>query len=415
MIVCVYDSKAAKFTTLGLGTITPSQCEITEELNGRYELELIHPYDDRGKYDLLQKDRIIGVDTPRGRQHFRIYKITGTLDEIKVNARHIFYDLLGNFIEDVNYFGPANNCLQEIKNNFNYQTNFTLETNIQNSGRIIIEKENPVTALLGNDEEKPKFIQAFSGELLRDNHNVKILTNIGQDRGYTIRYGKNLLGLDVEEDTSNIVTRLLAISDSGFQTYQDSPKINDYPFIKVGYENFDASDIKELREKAKIFLRENDIPKVTINIDFILLSRTQDYNNYKVLEEVFLGDIVTIFNEKISFNQKAKVIGYTYDVLTQSYIHITLGSFKQILTTSINKADNTARQVNTINYKVDQANYTANEVADKLQGATQIINGILYILDTDNVSTAKTIYKFTNTGISKSTTGIGGEFTNILN
>ena len=59
------------------------------------------------------------------------------------------------------------------------------------------------------------------------------MENIGEDKGYTIRYGKNLLGLTVDEDYSNVVTRVYAYGKDNINVVVDSENINNYLYPKI--------------------------------------------------------------------------------------------------------------------------------------------------------------------------------------
>lgn len=345
-IITIYDKSSTNFTNLGLGTLLPFQCNITEELNGMYELELIHNYDSLKKYNLLENERIILANTPNGRQPFRIYRVVPTMESITVNARHIFYDLLDNYITNLSISGSANEVLKSIINRFVYSTNFKFETNIKKSGSIILDKESPISAFLNADNDKPKFIQSFGGEILRDNFNIKILENIGEDKGYTIRYGKNLLGLTVDEDYSNVVTRVYAYGKDNINVVVDSENINNYLYPKIVSQDFgDIGDTSTLLTRARDFLKTSDKPTVNIDVNFVLLSKTEEYKEFQFLEDIKLGDILTIYNQKMNFSKKAKVISYVYDAISDSYINVVLGDFLNILTDSIISNNNSLKVV----------------------------------------------------------------------
>lgn len=434
-MIIIYEKDTTKFTNLGLGVINPTKAIITEELNGIYELELVSAYDKNRKYELLEQSRIIGVETPKGRQHFRIYKVIPTLTEITVNARHIFFDLLDNLILSLNMTDTAKNILSKIQENFVYNTPFNITTDINKTGKVIIEKENPINALLNTDDEQPKFIQVFGGELERDNYNIRIVNNIGTNRGFTIRYGKNLIGLKIDEDFSDICTRLYAYQN-GDLVILDSPNINKYPKPKIKVVEFNDGN---LREQAQKYLKEIDIPKVNISVDFILLSITKNYSDYKQLENVYIGDIITVYNEILQLNTQAKVIKYTFNCLTKTYENIELGNFLNVLTNTITQIQkttmrNTAKTNTAINtseqavnsseqainlseqaiQKADLSKNTADDVYNLLHQFIRIIDDSLVILDNPNINVAQVVYKFNSNGISKSTTGLNGQFTKIL-
>ena len=49
-MICVYPADCTDFSTNGNGTLAPLSAEVTETLNGEYELTLVHPIDDAGKW-----------------------------------------------------------------------------------------------------------------------------------------------------------------------------------------------------------------------------------------------------------------------------------------------------------------------------------------------------------------------------
>lgn len=48
-MICVYPADCTDFSTNGNGTLAPLSAEVTETLNGEYELTLVHPIDEAGK------------------------------------------------------------------------------------------------------------------------------------------------------------------------------------------------------------------------------------------------------------------------------------------------------------------------------------------------------------------------------
>ena len=44
-MICVYPADCTDFSTNGNGTLAPLSAEVTETLNGEYELMLTHPID----------------------------------------------------------------------------------------------------------------------------------------------------------------------------------------------------------------------------------------------------------------------------------------------------------------------------------------------------------------------------------
>lgn len=328
------------------GGLCPLSCVIKEELNGTYELAMEHPYDDTGKWKRIATERIILADTPKGRQPFRIYNVQPDMTTIKVNARHIFYDLLDNFILSIDKSGTASAVLSAVNSALQYSMPFSFSTDIATSGEVTGERMNPVEILLDQSGDFKSFIGTFGGELERDGYNVKILQAIGQDRGYRIAYGKNLVGLEVTEDISSVVTRYYTLGADGVSGgYVDSVHIEDYVHPKIDvYENTELTTASELQAAVKsLFDAGIDLPTVNIAVDFILLQNTEEYKNYAVLENVFLGDVVTVINQKMNFSKKAKVISYEYDSMLCRYNKIELGNFLPTIYSSITSGESVSK------------------------------------------------------------------------
>lgn len=334
-MITIHEKTAKTFDTFGLGALVPSHCVVEEELNGAYELELKHPYDDGGKWKRIERGRILCASTPRGMQPFRIYYVKPTMKEIAVNARHIFYDLLDNQCEPISHSGTATAALAAMQTAFAYPMPFSFDTDISLTGTLATGRMNPVQALLSDDDEVTSFVKGYGGELLRDGFRVSVKAALGQDRGVSIRYGKNLVGLEVTEDESNVKTRIVCYGKNGSATL-DSPHLGDYIYPKIHTLTEENKSISEVQAEAQKLLDEGcDIPSINIKVDFVALEKTVEYREYAVLEEVFLGDMVTVINTKMGFRKQAKVISYEWDCLLEQYNDVELGDFIPTLAASV--------------------------------------------------------------------------------
>ncbi|WP_313525273.1 phage tail spike protein [Anaerotignum sp.] len=411
-MVTIHEKNSIVFNTLGLGALLPSLCVVTEELNGMYELEMEHPYDADGKWKRIEKEQIIFASTPRGRQPFRIYHVRPNMDGITVNARHIFYDLLDNVCMNVDVTGTPQAVLNAIKNAFVYSTPFVLTSDMTGTGTVKATRENPITALLKCDDDATSFIKAFAGEILRDGFYVAMKTSIGQDRGVAIRYGKNLVGLTVSEDTTDVVTRIYPIATNGAtlpELYIDSPYIDAYAnpkmYVLEGFYYF-----TDMRGEAQKMLDGGcDLPKVNITADFQELSKTEEYKDYAILEEVQLGDVVTVSNVKMGFHKKAKVISYEWDSLLERYNKVELGDFVADLTTSVTSGEKSFATAVGASTEVKQ-------VYGLISGKTTInVDGLYICVDGTGISNATKLFHFGSNGLRYSSTGVNGTWKTIIN
>lgn len=365
-IVIIFEQDEQNFDTIGLGMLVPNSGEVYEEFNGDFTLTFQHPYDASGKWKRIEIDRIVLAETPRGRQPFRIYYYKPTMNGIEVQARHLFYDLLDNICESVAYSGSAQGAMDAIKEGLSVPMPFTFYTDIScDTGGIGCTMDNPVSLLLkeewdNNEGETKSFFYFYGGELKRDFFNVSMLESLGSDRGVFIVYRKNLVGLEVTEDISDVATRIYPIGKDGLALdgqYIDSQYVNNYAYPKVKViEDTKAESQSDLREIAENFFAEGgDIPKVNIKVDFIDLSQTEEYKNYANLEKVFLGDTVTVVNQKMGFSKKAKIISYEFDVILGRYNKIELGDFSPTVTSPITRGANAGDIANTAYGKSNNA------------------------------------------------------------
>lgn len=411
-MITIHEKTATAFDTLGMGTLFPSSCFVSEELNGMFELEMMHPYDEKGKWKRLEVGNIVVASTPRGKQAFRVYRVQPTLDIISVYARHIFYDLLDNYISSCTVSaGTAQQVLEKLVSKFNYTMPFSFVSDLTSTNSFSVSGCNPVTAIMGDGMEQESVVVKFGGEVLRDNFNVVLKPSIGSDRGVSIRYGKNIIGMTVDEDTSEVVTRIFPFGKEELAgDVVDSPYILNYPYPKVAkVENLDCTTKAQLANYAQeLFDSGVDLPIVNIQVDFQLLSRTEEYKNYAVLEDVQLGDVVTVINSKMGFHKKAKVISYRWDSLLEKYEQVELGNFVDTIATSITSGEKSLTTA-------VSASTEAKQIYSLISGrATINADGLYICVDSNNVNDATKVFHFGENGLRYSSTGISGTWTTII-
>lgn len=404
-MLAIYENTATDFSGIGLGVLAPSSAEVGGELNGDYEVTIKHPYDINGKWQRIEAGRIITANTPDGRQPFRIYYNKPTMDGIEVKARHIFYDLLDNAVTMTETTSGANLILQAIKEALKYPMPFNFSSNIEGVGTIYAKNDNPISVILGdgNGEDGTKsFYMTFGGEIKRDGYNVQMLTNIGTDRGVFIAYRKNLIGLEVSEDISSVATRVYPIGKDGLTLagsgYIDSPYINSYPYPKILYLTDDSVTTQAgLQELVNNFYANGgDLPLVNIKVSFQDLAQTAEYKDYAQLEEVKLGDTVTIINQKMGFVKKAKVISYKYDALLNRYNEIELGDFSPTISNPITKGANSGS--------------TANNAITISQTAEALLQAHIVDYNNPHRVTSEQIGLLSGTSIPSNSQGEDGEY-----
>lgn len=388
MMILVYGSKITQFDNDGLGAVTPSSCVVSEEINGAFELELVHSIDSFGKWKRLQKNNIIRANTHRGIQAFRIYRVMkNAVDStVKVNARHIFYDLLANFVEDVRPTSKTGTeAGQQILGGCQYLTPFTFSSNIIHTATAYYLRQSPVQAFLGDTDQV--FIARWGGEIVRDNFNIAINTRLGVDNGVRIAYGKNMAGLEFQEDASDVATRILptALTEDNQilflpEKYIDSSHISEYPFpivdmmgtgFQVGkeidgavpYPTVDSCYTAMRQFVADQYLAGADIPKLSLSVDFVDWKDITGYEKYKSLLTVNLGDDVTVDYAPFGVSVKLRVCAVSYNCLTDRFETLTIGEKRISVVNSINSA---SQQISEVKQEITITNQTISGISNNV-------------------------------------------------
>lgn len=329
-------------TDFGIGMLDPYSCIVHEEKNGDYSLTMEINRND----EFCESERILLVPTPKhGAQKFRIYDIEKTVTGVKtVYARHIFYDLMDNFIDvahPTNYTGAQ--AMERLFKGLQFEQSITGSSNIATINTAYWDMLNPVEALIGDQDNS--FVNRWGGVLDRDNRTFTI--NDEQLSPINIIYGKNLADCGLRADISGIVTRLMPTGlKADGQTvlklperYVDSPRIDDYVQPKI--QRIHYSDIKvsenddgeyateteafeALRARAAAEFESGiDLPTISGTVSIIDLSATKEYANAKGLETIipFSPVRVWIWGSYV----EAEMQAYDYNALSQQYESITIG------------------------------------------------------------------------------------------
>ena len=353
-MISVHERAAHTFTATGLAVL---DCEIidpvvAEELNGGFTLRFNYPADGPAAQYLVLEN-IVATPAPgiQSRKGFRITEVTTTLDGLlEITAHHVFYDLAANLVADtfvVNKTAKA--ALDQILGAANSKHGFTAsssDTSTRASARIV--RQSIAAAILDAKAEN-SFVSRWGGELAFDNWHIHHTHRRGKDHGVVIRDRKNLTGYESALDYTTVVTRILPVGYDGLllpELYVDSPRIGDYiaPRIKViRYGQVKAvKDPEKPREdelplpqayeklrqlaKAEFSSRHVDQPHCAYKISFVDLASTKEYEGFRKLETVALGDTVTVRHSDLNVALAARVVSYEFAPLAGEYISIELGS-----------------------------------------------------------------------------------------
>lgn len=378
----LYKFNNKNFNKAGDIVLRPSKCILTIELHtGLNEIELTHPLDQEGRWEYINKDDVISVQTcylKIPKQLYRIYESDKNMSSITVKARHIFYDLIDTVLIDVR---PTNLSGEEALNYILQGTRYKGHSDIEKESTSYFVRKNVIEAIGGDKENS--FMARWGGELFVNNFDIYINEKVGLDNRVTISYGKNLTEVEESITLENVVTRAIPVGYNGImlegnEPWVDSPLINNYANIKMKVISYDDIKVKESSDdtdgfdtieeaRAELIKRVNkdyenglDKPLVNYSVKFLDLSKIDEYKDYKILEEVLLGDTVHIKHKRLGIDLEARVIKLEYNCLTGKMENIELGNY--LNSYAKEKADNSITIDNINNSFDDDGNLKGSNI-----------------------------------------------------
>ena len=420
----LYNSDEENFDNCGFGILRDAyNVYIKRKINSIYELTFDYP-----KSGFLANNidyfSIIKADG----QLFRINDIKKTRTNYSITAQHIMYDLNNNFLEDVaptnqNGNGALNWILERTVN----PHNFTGFSNIQKVASARYVRKNVINALLG---EGNAVVKRWGGEIDADNFQIKLLDRLGSDRGLILSLQKNITGLNITINISDLVTKIMPVGVDGLllpEKYVESPLINNYPFQIIRILSVDSAKIDEEMQASEAYaiMRQAcleqfnagiDKPKINVKIDFVELSKTEEYKKYMNMETVHLGDTVSAFLPEYNINTKLRVISTTKNVLKDKFEKIELGD----------ELGNFAKQqisiIEDLKYvETENINLYNEAISAATQMLTRALGGYvvktqseLFIMDTDDITTATKVWRWNLNGLGYSSSGINGPYSTAI-
>lgn len=389
-MIKLFERDQTNFENNGIAAITNYIFEpvIEETLNGLFSFSFKIPiFTKYGKE--IKAERIITAPIPDGtNQPFRINKVKPSMGILYVEAYHIFYDLADNFIEDIGMSGTGQSAGSKLLASTQFPNEFEFVSDISKVSNARVVRYNPVQALL-DDSKDNTFISRWGGEIERNGYRIIFNSVRGTDRGVRIKNKKNLVGYEATIDYSNIWTRILPMGYDGLklpELYVDSPNIGNYvqPKIKViDYQDIKVNDNPEngdlitleqayelLRESASTEFSENHVDEPTGNykVNFVDLSQTKEYRNFKALEKVLLGDTIYVDHTEDNFHVVSRIIKYKWNPISKRYIEIEMG-------TEINSASNQYSSNSSLRDDVNSAIDNSNKALSNSDEAVTSANG----------------------------------------
>ena len=429
MIPILFSPTTTDFTTNGIGRLSDAiSCKVHEARNGEFELEMQYPM--TGKhFESIVHSAIIAAkpSARRSIQAFRIYKISKPLNgRVTISAQHISYQL--SFIP-VSPFSAASlaNALNGFKTNAAESCPFTLSADFTSASSYAVPIPTSIRSYLGG--QAGSILDVYGGEWEWNNYSCILHRSRGQDNGYVIQYGKNLIDLKQEESIADTYTGLYPYWESDETMVTLTEKVvhaataANFPFQRTVVHDFsdkfdNAPTEAQLRSLANAYMTANGIgvPAVNLSLDFVNLADSEEYRDLLTTGNIDLCDTVTVRFSKLGVDVQSKVIDITWDVLADRYDQIQIGDKRSSL------ADTIEDQMETITTLA-----TTEEVGRTVDRATGVLNAgrrghviinrnaegwaneILF-LDNENLMSARNVLRINMNGIGFSSTGYQGPY-----
>lgn len=427
MTPVLFGAGAATYETQGLGALADAlTCEISEELNGEYELEMTYPVSGRRYSDLKNRCIIVAKPDPyRGEQPFRIYRITRPLNGvITVYARHISYDLSGVPVTPFTAASAAA-AMQALASHAAVSSPFSFWTDISSGASVAVAVPTSTRAVLGGTDGS--ILDTYHGEYEWDGFTVRLRSHRGQDNGVRIAYGKNLTDIQQDENIADLATGVIGYWAGSDGTLVQTGVVDapgTYDFDRVITVDF-SSDFEEqpstaqLTQRVQQYISDNGVgvPDVRISVSWVNLEQYSGYEGLSLLERVSLGDTVTVEFPPLGVEATARVVKTVYDVLRDRYVSADIGSVQANIADTIAGQQQQLQQVPNKTEIQQIAQSIADAIMGAKGGAVRLLdtNGdgypdTLYIADNPDPNSAVKVWRFNYEGWGASQNGYNGPF-----
>ena len=418
-MIKVFGQADTSFSSNGDVVIQPFKALVHKIDNGDFYLELECSLD---YLNYIVPQNIVVANTPQGDQAFRIFHVSTTRRKITAKCLHLFYDSNNYLIADSNVVAKnCNDALDHLNNATDNTSPFTTLSDVDTVNSFRCVRKSLAEAF-------DTVLERWGGHLVRDNWNVSIMSEIGQDNGVTIQYKKNLKEITVDYDWNEVVTKLMPVGKDGLlldDLYVSSDLQYEIPFTKtlsfeqeiseddfkdedgvVNYEAYHEALLADLREQAQAYVDDHCTPAVNY---------TLKANMEKITD---VGDTVEVIDERLGINIQTSVLSFIYDCILEKYTEIEFGNSKPQLSGLMGSIQSNMETAITENNQTISAT-----LQTELQESQDMILGVLgssyciyngdqiLIVDALPKEDAHNVIRINSAGIGFSQTGINGSFT----
>jgi len=342
---------------------------------------------------------------------------------VSVTAQHVSYDLAGILVQEavIVQASPAM-AMGRIMEGLMVDYEGTIATNLtsDNNGTYTdtIKGKNGIYCLLDPDKG---IVSKFDAAYKRDNWDIFIMKKVEVDRGFRLKYRKNLLGVNWTQKSDGLITRVVPVAkdEGGADLYLpekwiDSPLINNYPRIRmerltvkgqIGKDKglgddsvwTEADLYAEMRTKAeeRFTVDKADLITQEVTVDFEMIGDTEEYQALKGLEKVLLYDTVTVEDETVGLSMQLTVTEMEWDAIRKKVTALKLSNVNNRAGKNVTGYNVQAKSIGSDKLTDDVAGEILNDVRDMIpeyadpeagRTATNIVDNLTSTSTTDALS-----------------------------
>jgi phage minor structural protein len=345
MTPVLYEPRETDFSHNGLGFLSDTtRCDVTEEANGKYELELEYPllsrfssYFDNG-YQIKAK--------PNDQEEYHIFEIKNTYKDsvnnsILIYAQSRTYKLGNREVQHVEIKSKNGaSAMASIEQGMDEPSDIKLYSDITTTSSTVFEARNVLNCIAG---EQGSLLQYWGGEMKREPFKFSLLRRRGRDKVGTVRYGKDLQGLKIKFDWASIVTKVLPYADlqnDGDGTTKRiygspvlSELVKNYPDIYCRHIQFTeeqgVKDLASLNRVAKNYFKsinpDSDKPKISIELEIEKLTDSEEAKEFSKIKNYGLFDTFSVYHGLYDIEIDTKITSVVYDSLNEKNKSIHAG------------------------------------------------------------------------------------------
>lgn len=269
--------------------------KVTKAINSTEQLEFTIAASDNAKYEIKPERYLLLRDG----NEYLIKEVTESFNEVSVVAITNIEDLLGRAFKNFETLEQTlHNTMSVILNN----TGYSFEIHFESTKRRTLKKWITNSYELLKDAQK---VFRFEYHIDANNKVIHLYDTIGEDKGSFFMSKLNLISLNKEEHTHDLITRIYPIGKDGLTIKEvnhglDYVENREYKhkIIEAYWEDNRYTDATSLYEDAVAKLKELSKPYISYKIKVSRLGN----NTYN------LGDTIHIISKEQNIKLKQRVV-----------------------------------------------------------------------------------------------------------